>query len=130
MYGGRKDEGGIEEELRDLTRKVNELRAIMVPDSLGHGGIHKRLTRVEDFIDGKQRSHSESLKFWGPIVIAVISSGALLVREWGPSIYGRWNHNVMELEKANKKAVHNRPIKKKAAIVPEVKLETKEEVQQ
>lgn len=89
--------GEMEQELRDIERKVNELRAVMLPDSLGHGGVIRRLSNLEEDREQKRETVKEWLKFWGPILVATITSVTLIVKEWGPAITERWNHNMQEL---------------------------------
>lgn len=90
--------GEIEQEIRDMERKVNELRAVMLPDSLGHGGVIRRLTNLEEEREDKRETVKEWLKFWGPVLVAIITSTTLIIKEWGPAIAERWNHNMEELE--------------------------------
>lgn len=101
--------GEIETQVLELDRKVNELRAVMLPDSLGHGGVIRRLMNLEDKKEDQSRTMEARLKFWGPIVIAIISSSALIVREW-PDIAARWHANMEQLnapdDRQPKKARH------------------------
>ena len=121
-----RNDTGLKGDVKELGVKINEIYATV----FRHSEVIRKLEDIEERIASKEKSLEVRLKFWGPIIIAVISSSVLLIREW-PTIYARWNHNVTELEEANKKAVHNRPKhKKKHAPVPEVKVEADEEVQQ
>lgn len=89
--------GEMEQEIRDMERKVNELRAVMLPDSLGHGGVIRRLSNLEEDREYKRETVKEWLKFWGPVLVATITSMMWIVKEWGPAISERWTHNMQEL---------------------------------
>jgi len=86
----------MQNEFQEMDRKVNELRAVMLPDALGNGGIISRIKRLERKEDQEEKTLEFRLKFWVPILIAIISTSGLIFREW-PDIRDRWNHNIEEL---------------------------------
>lgn len=88
--------GEIEGQILELDRKVNELRAVMLPDSLGHGGVISRLKNVEDAREEKRDIRKERIKAWAYIAVTTISTAGFIFKEW-PDISARWSHNMEEL---------------------------------
>lgn len=100
----------MQSQLMEIERKVNELRSIMLPDALGNGGLIARMKRLERKDEQQERTVEARLKFWGPILIAVISTSGLVFREW-PDIRARWSHNIDELTAPRepvKKVLHHK----------------------
>lgn len=117
---GHKEDGGIEGDVRDLGRGVNELRAVMMPDAVGNGGVISRLKRLENKEAREEQSLESRLKFWSPILVAIITSMFLLIREW-PAITERWNHNLQELSETKKpvKRIRHKRVRKVVEEVPD-----------
>jgi hypothetical protein len=70
-----KHDNGLKGDLKDLDRGLNSLRAIMAPDSLGHGGIINRLKALES---GERTSESR-WKFKTAVVVAFIGTLTAIV---------------------------------------------------
>lgn len=121
---GHKEDTGMEGDLRDLGRAVNELRTVMMPDTLGNGGIITRLKRLERKEEREEHSLESRAKFWSPILVAIITSSFLLVREW-PGIIERWNHNVQEYAESKKpaKRVKHKRVKRVIEEAPDAETE-------
>ena len=76
-----KNDNGIKGDVHDLTVKYNELRALMMPDHLGQGGVINRLKALERREEKELQIGIEKWKFWvvlvgliGTIAVAVISN--------------------------------------------------------
>jgi len=54
----------MQNEFQEMDRKVNELRAVMLPDALGNGGIISRIKRLERKEDQEEKTLEFRLKFW------------------------------------------------------------------
>ncbi len=70
----KREDSGLKGDVKELNRSVNELRAIMAPDHLGHGGIKHRLDAVENALGLKVEN---SIGRW-KAVVAAISATALI----------------------------------------------------
>jgi hypothetical protein len=92
----KKDDDGMQGDMRELSRGLNQLRAVMLPDSLGNGGVISRLKRLENKDERDEKSFEARLGFWGKVIAVLIPSAVLIFREW-PNISARWNHNMEEL---------------------------------
>lgn len=77
-----RDDNGLKGDVRELTRSYNELRALMAPDHLGHGGIINRLKAVEEKVGIRARQTDNFWKFWTAIGVALISLIGLLLTNW------------------------------------------------
>lgn len=77
-----RDDNGLKGELKDLNRSYNELRALMMPDHLGHGGIINRLKALERNAGIEETRTEHFWKFWTAIGVALISLVGLLVSNW------------------------------------------------
>lgn len=77
-----KDDNGIKGDIVDLARGLNQLRAIMAPDSLGSGGLINRIKALEKDDARGAKSIEYRWKYWTAVTVAVISMVGFLVREW------------------------------------------------
>lgn len=73
---------GLSGDVDEVSKGLNELRAIMAPDHLGQGGVNNRLRALEDEVRSLRKAQDNRWKFWTAIGVAFITSGTLLVREW------------------------------------------------
>lgn len=65
-----KNDNGLKGDIQDLSRGLNQLRAIMAPDSLGNGGIINRLKAVERSSGIEEKSIESRWKFWTTLMVA------------------------------------------------------------
>lgn len=70
----KREDTGLKGDIRDISRAINELRAIMAPDHLGHGGIIHRLEAVE--VEVGLRKHTSENRW--KLILAVISATAIV----------------------------------------------------
>jgi len=64
----KREDSGLKGDVKDLGRGLNELRAIMAPDHLGHGGVKHRLEAVESALGLRRESNEHKWK----LILAVI----------------------------------------------------------
>lgn len=103
LYGNDDDreDHGFKGEVEELNRRTSELRSLIAP------------------IVDKETTIQSRLKFWGPIIVAVISSMAFIIKEWGPDIAERWNHNIQELTAPRNLGKHVKHKKKRVEVEEE-----------
>jgi hypothetical protein len=77
-----KNDSGIKGDVHDLSRRLNELRALMAPDNLGQGGVLSRLKALEKKEERETRQIEYRWKFWTALLVAGLSLAGLLVKEW------------------------------------------------
>lgn len=111
LEGNPKDRGdnGVKGDVYDLSKIINELRAIMMPDNFGHGGVASRLRTLEKKAGIEQTRVEYHWKFLTAVAVAVITTFGLLVKEW-PDLKKMWaKESANPLDAMIEKAKHPKP---------------------
>jgi len=77
-----KNDGGLKGDVHDLGSGLQSLRTLMAPDHLGNGGVLNRLSALEKKAGLEERRLEHRWKFITAVVVAIITSGVLLVKSW------------------------------------------------
>lgn len=67
-----KNDNGVKGDIHDLSRHVNELHALMMPDHLGQGGIIARIKALEKKAGIEQSESDNRWKFRTAIAVAIV----------------------------------------------------------
>lgn len=90
LHGDRSQrDSGIVGQLNSIETKVNSVLAILHPDNTGHGGLLYEHGEIKRKVLGKERSREEQWKFWGLVIVAMISTVGYLIKSW-PEISAYW----------------------------------------
>lgn len=87
-----KDDNGIKGDISELFRSMNQLRAIMAPDSLGSGGLINRLRALEKDDERKAKSIEYRWRYWTAVTVAIVSVAGFLIKDWPDikdALYGK-----------------------------------------
>lgn len=68
-----KNDNGLKGELHDLSRSYNELRALMMPDHLGSGGVINRLKALEQKTGLEEKKSEQFWTFSRAVVVAILT---------------------------------------------------------
>lgn len=74
-----KRDTGLKGDLQHLETRHNELRAILAPDALGHGGFLNRLKAAEDALGIGEKKAENRWKFAGIVVSGTLAAVAAIV---------------------------------------------------
>lgn len=77
-----RDDNGIKGDLKDLSRSYNELRALMAPDHLGHGGIINRLKALERNAGLEEKKIDNRWKLIIAVAVGVLGLLSSLIMSW------------------------------------------------
>lgn len=83
MGDAEKETDGLLARQHSMETEIRKFNAVLFRDALGRGGL---VADVDD-LKGKREDKRDRLKVRGSIAIAIITSGALLLREW-PTVRG------------------------------------------
>lgn len=74
-----KDDNGIKGDLNDFARRMNKLEALMAPDSIGEGGVIRRLQRLEKQAGFEDNRSERRLKFWLAVLGAAVAIATAVI---------------------------------------------------
>ncbi len=69
---GDRNDNGIKGDIHELSVKINELRALMMPDHLGQGGVIARLKALEKKAGIEEHESDNRWKFRTAVVVAIV----------------------------------------------------------
>lgn len=102
----KRDDSGLKGDVADLTRGLNELRAIMAPDALGHGGVKNRLAACEEALGLRVQTS----KYRWLVILGIISaSSAVTVAVVGnldriSTVYAHFVHSKPATKQSSKRS--------------------------
>lgn len=82
MLEGRpsdRNDTGIKGDIQDLNKGLNELRTIMAPDALGHGGIKNRLNACEAALGLAEKRAENRWQFATGVAVATVGAIATII---------------------------------------------------
>lgn len=102
----KRDDSGLKGDVKDLSRGLNELRSIMAPDALGHGGVKNRLDACERALGLRVQTSENRWK----VVLAIISATAIVtsavvanIDRISVSLKKFWTHDIVSESKPQRK---------------------------
>lgn len=77
-----KDDSGIRGAIKELNENLIPLMRVMLPDSLGNGGIINRIRALEKDDERKAKNIEYRWKYWTAVTVAVVTLMGFLLKDW------------------------------------------------